>query len=63
MIPILEWMFIKRELAISTVSENMAFNKQNDFEQEIWLKVVPFIEVVTSDKRNKEELIFSKTES
>ena len=62
----LELIFVKEEFVILTVSEDVTFNKQKEFEDlghEIWLKVELFIEVVTSDRKNKGELIFSKTES
>ncbi len=43
----------------------MVFNTQKEFDvfgQEIWLKIVLVIEVVTPDKRKRGELIFSNTE-
>ena len=59
----LELIFDIEELAISIEFEDMALNKQIDFGHEIWLKVVLFIKVVTPDKNNKLELIFSISES
>ncbi len=58
-----ELKFVKEESIILMESDDLAFNKQKSFEQEILLKVALFIKVATSDKRNNEELIFSKTES
>jgi len=65
MISTSEFRFVKEESATSMVFEEVAFKRQKEsdvFEQEIWLKVVSFIEVVTRDKRNNGELMFSKTE-
>jgi len=62
----LELRFAKEELVISMEFEDVAFKKQKEldvFEQEIRLKVALFIKVVTSDRRNKGDSVFSNEES